>query len=190
MSQSQALVAEDVLDAFSARGRRAWLDVGGGEGAFLTAVAKRRGTLDLMLFDLPPVAARATAALDRRGLARVRVFGGDFLVDPLPQGADVVSLIRVLHDHDDDSALILLRRAHAALPHGGILLIAEPMASTPGAEPVGDAYFGFYLLAMGRGRPRSAAEIAALAQQAGFSAARPLRTRRPLLASAVVAHRM
>ena len=30
------------------------------------------------------------------------------------------------------------------------------MAGTPGAEPIGDAYFGFYLLAMGSGRPRTA----------------------------------
>ena len=44
----------------------------------------------------------------------------------------------------------------AALPPGGTLLLAEPMAGTPGAEPVGDAYFGFYLLAMGSGRPAHA----------------------------------
>ena len=46
MSRSQALVAEDVLDAFPPRGRRAWLDVGGGEGAFLGALAARSPTLD------------------------------------------------------------------------------------------------------------------------------------------------
>jgi demethylspheroidene O-methyltransferase len=28
------------------------------------------------------------------------------------------------------------------------------MSETPGAEPVGDAYFGLYLLAMGSGRTR------------------------------------
>ena len=188
MSQSQALIAEDVLDAFSANGRRAWLDVGGGEGAFIAAVAARQPGLDLMLFDLPPVAARVT--LEPRLSGRLRVFGGDFLAEPLPQGADVVSLVRVLHDHDDESALILLGRVHAVLPAGGVLLIAEPMADTPGAEPVGDAYFGFYLLAMGRGRPRSAAEIAGLARKAGFAAPHPLKTRRPLLAQAMTAHRL
>ncbi len=52
------------------------------------------------------------------------------------------------------------RRAHDALPPGGTLLIAEPMAGTPGAEAMGDAYFGLYLWAMGSGRPRSAAAYA------------------------------
>jgi demethylspheroidene O-methyltransferase len=191
MSRSQAMIAEDVLDAFSPGPARSWLDVGGGEGAFLAALAKRAPQLDLMLFDLPPVAARARAALGNQGLSsRVRVLEGDFLADPLPQGAEIVSLVRVLHDHDNESARLLLRRAHAALAPGGRLLIAEPMAGTPGAEPIGDAYFGFYLLAMGRGRARSAAEIIGLLIRAGFTGAKSLRTRRPLLASAIVASRV
>jgi demethylspheroidene O-methyltransferase len=191
MSRSQAMIAEDVLDAFPPGAARRWLDVGGGEGAFVSVQARRSPQLDLMLFDLPPVAARARAALEKQGLSsRVRVFEGDFLADPLPQGAEVVSLVRVLHDHDDESARLLLRRAHAALVSGGRLLIAEPMAATPGAEPIGDAYFGFYLLAMGRGRARSAAEIIGLLNGAGFTAAKSLRTRRPLLASAVTASRV
>lgn len=189
MSRSQALIAEDVLDAVSPGGARTWLDVGGGEGAFLTALASRAKHLDLMLFDLPPVAARARIALQRRGLS-ARVIEGDFLRDPLPQGADILSLVRVLHDHDDESAAALLRRAHAALAPGAQLLIAEPMASTRGAETVGDAYFGFYLLAMGRGRARTPAEIAKLIKDAGFGAVRTPATRRPLLASVVIARRV
>jgi demethylspheroidene O-methyltransferase len=69
---------------------------------------------------------------------------------PLPQGADIVtSLVRVLFDHDDAHALAILRAVRAALPRGGTLLVAEPMAGVPGAQAMGDAYFGLYLLAMG-----------------------------------------
>jgi demethylspheroidene O-methyltransferase len=190
MSRSQAMIADDVLDAIPARGCRSWLDVGGGEGAFISAVAARQ-PCELMLFDLPPVAERARAALAARGLSsRVKVYEGDFLADPLPQGAEILSLVRVLHDHDDESAALLLSRAHAALAPGATLLIAEPMAAIRGAEPVGDAYFGFYLLAMGRGRARSPAEVARLLGAAGFGAAQVLKTRRPLLASAVMARRL
>ena len=187
MSRSQALIAEDVLEACPPRGG-AWLDIGGGEGAFVGALAERAPKLRLMMFDLPPVAALARTALAARGLSgRVEVFEGDFLADPLPEGAETLSLVRVLHDHDDESALALLRRAHAALPPGGRIIVAEPMAATPGAESVGDAYFGFYLLAMGRGRARSADGNLRLLDAAGFKGGRPLKTRRPLLASVVMA---
>ena len=41
--------------------------------------------------------------------------GGDFLADPLPRGADVVSLIRVVHDHDDDAVLKLFAKFESGL---------------------------------------------------------------------------
>jgi demethylspheroidene O-methyltransferase len=41
MAESQALIASDVLDAFSFDAHRCLLDVGGGEGAFLISVGQR-----------------------------------------------------------------------------------------------------------------------------------------------------
>ena len=119
--------------------------------------------------------------------ARARAVGGSFLTDALPQGADVASLVRVIHDHDDAAAMTILRAVRQALPAGGTLLLAEPMSGTPGAEAMGDAYFGFYLLAMGRGRPRTAAELTQMLQAAGFEAVRLLPTRMPLQTQLLVA---
>jgi demethylspheroidene O-methyltransferase len=182
MSLSQCFIADEVLDAVSVASHRCLLDVGGGEGVFLAAVARRAPRLRLQLFELPAVAARAEARLAADGLGdRIEVTAGNFHVDPLPIGADVISLIRVLHDHDDAAALALLRAVRCALPRGGRLLLAEPMAETPGAEPAGDAYFGFYLLAMGIGRPRSAERLKEMLQTAGFSRVRPRPTHLPLL---------
>lgn len=188
MAASQPLVAGDILDAFPLRGYRCLLDVGGGNGAFLAAAAARAPELRLMLFDLPPVVREAEQRMAAEGLtARFHGFGGDFHRDSLPAGADVVSLVRVVHDHDDEAALKLLRAAFRALPSGGALLLAEPMAGTAGAEPVGAAYFGFYLLAMGSGRARTATELAALLKAAGFGRIEPLHTRRPMLTGLIKA---
>ena len=51
---------------------------------------------------------------------------------------------------------VILAAIRDALPPRGVVIIAEPMAGAPGAEPMGEAYFGFYLLAMGGGRPQDA----------------------------------
>jgi demethylspheroidene O-methyltransferase len=92
----------------------------------------------------------------------------------------VATLIRVAHDHDDARVRHLLHAIHDALAPGGTLVLAEPMSGTPGAEPMGDAYFGFYLLAMGRGRPRRSDELAGMLTQSGFREVRRLRSRQPL----------
>ena len=187
MAASQAMIAAEVLDACPLRGARCLLDVGGGDGAFIAAALGRTPGLRAILFDLPPVADQARARFAAARLDATAV-GGSFLADPLPEGADVVSLVRVVHDHGDADAHAILRAAWQALPPGGTLLLAEPMAATPGAEAVG-AYFAFYLLAMGSGRPRSLAELRALLLGAGFGQVRALRTSTPLLARVVVARR-
>jgi len=188
MSASQSLIAGEVLDAFPLARHSCLLDVGGGQGAFLEAAARRAPHLRLMLFDLPPVAARARAVLFAHGFGeRTTVTAGNFHSDPLPGGADVISLVRVLHDHDDQAALALLRSVRRALPTGGTLLLAEPMAETPGAEPIAATYFGFYLLAMGSGRPRTFEDIARLLLVAGFDHIRDFATRTPLLVRVLTA---
>jgi demethylspheroidene O-methyltransferase len=188
MSRSQPLVAHDVLDAYPLRRHRVVLDVGGGDGTFLAALAERAPHVRCVLFDLPPVAARARARFLAAGLAaRAEAVGGDFGADPLPRGADLVTFVRVLHDHDDATVRGLLRAAREALPAGGRVLIAEPMAGTPGAEPMGGAYFGLYLFAMGHGRPRTAAELESMLLEAGFSAVREVPTAQPLQTRVLVA---
>jgi demethylspheroidene O-methyltransferase len=182
------MVIDEVLAAYDLRRHQVLLDVGGGEGRFVAEAAAAAPRLQCHVFDLPPVAALARQRLAGLGLAsRVQVHGGSFFDDPLPRGADIVTLVRVLFDHDDAHVLAILRAAHAALPAGGTLLVAEPMAQAGGAVSGGDAYFGFYLLAMGRGEPRSAQALTALLQQAGFVDVRALRTQLPLQAGVLLA---
>lgn len=188
MAQTVAPIAHEVLGSGILEGRGCLLDVGGGQGAFLLEVAERYTDVRLRLFDLPAVVERAATQIAGRGLGdRFECIGGDFHNDPLPTGADAISLVRVLLDHDDRRVLALLRRARAALPRGGILIIAEPMTDVAGARRVGEVYFSFYLRAMGRGRCRSTRELNALVKEAGFRRSRLLSTRYPVFASILVA---
>ncbi len=190
MSASQPLVADEVLDAYDIGQHRCLLDVGGGQGRFLLAASRRSKELKLLLFDLPGVVPAAQRNFAAAGVApRATVHGGDFTRDALPRGADVASLIRVIYDHPDERAATILRAVFDALPPGGTLLLAEPMAGASGARRMGDAYFNFYLLAMHGGRSRSAAELGRLVQDAGFTQVRELATPIPLQVSVLVARK-
>lgn len=181
MAETQALVAEDTLDALPLRGISRLMDVGGGTGAFLRAVHARHPQIDLTLFDLPPVVAGA------RLPPRARVIPGSFLDGPLPAGADAISLIRVLYDHADATVAALLSSARAALPPGGQLIVSEPMSGGENPDPQTDVYFAVYTLAMRTGRTRSQAEIAGLARAAGFEGVKTLSSLRPYVTCVVTA---
>jgi demethylspheroidene O-methyltransferase len=187
MAESQAMVAREVLAAYDFSRHRAVLDVGGGHGAFLRTLATRHPRLELGLFDLPGVVEDDPASSGRSPPAEGwAAHPGDFFSDPLPAGYDCITLVRILHDHDDEDALRLLRAVCAALPAGGRLIIAEPMAKTPGAEAMA-AYFEFYLWAMGSGRPRAPDEIGTLLRRAGFRRWALRRCKQPVICSMVVA---
>jgi demethylspheroidene O-methyltransferase len=180
MAATQPMVTQQILDAFDFARHRRVLDVGGGTGTFARAVAAAAPNAQIGIFDLPDVLAGAQ-------ISDVTLHPGSFKTDALPGGYDLITLVRILHDHDDDVAQALLTSICAALPDGGQLLIVEPMADSAHARRMGAAYFGFYLWAMGSGRPRSSAEIASMLKKAGFSAVRPVSTALPIITSALVA---
>jgi demethylspheroidene O-methyltransferase len=183
MQDSQALVAADTLRLVDLSDRQHLMDVGGGTGAFLQAVAGRYPALRLTLFDLPQVVAGA------RRMEGLTVHPGSFRSDPLPQGSDAVSLVRVLYDHPDNVVAPLLSSVFGALPLGGRILVSEPMSGGDSPDPATDVYFAIYTMAMGTGRTRSAAKIAQLLGAAGFSGMKSRPGPRPFITSVVEARR-
>ncbi|MBP0614013.1 methyltransferase [Jiella mangrovi] len=187
MAQSQDLVAEEVLASYDLSWAERMLDLGGGDGRFLRKVAERHPDIELHLLDLPEVAKIAKTRIgDTRFGRRIHVHEGNFFEDPYPEGKfDLVSLVRILHDHDDAEAVALLTRAREALHPGGVVMVAEPMAGSRDSAAIAHTYFGFYLLAMGRGRPRTPDEIGRLMNAAGLSRVREITTAMPVAASIV-----
>ena len=187
MAATQPMVAEQALAAYDFGQHRRMLDIGGGSGAFTRAIRAAAPRLDNAIFDLAPVIAGAAATFaDDAG---VTLHAGSFKQDPLPAGYDLITTVRILHDHDDAVVADLLANIHQALPIGGRLLIIEPMADATAARRMGHAYFGLYLWAMGSGEPRSARRYQAMLKAAGFSRAHLLPTPLPLVASVLVVHR-
>lgn len=190
MADSQALVAEDTLRMVDLRGVRHLMDIGGGTGAFLSAVGAAYPDLSLTLFDLPVVVAGATARLAQTGMqSRTTIHPGSFRDDPLPAKADAISLIRVLYDHDDSTVAQLLAKVHGALPAGGRVIVSEPMSGGATPDRATDVYFAVYTLAMQTGRTRSMDEIATLLTAAGFVNIKQTWGFRPFVTSVVTATR-
>jgi len=185
MAESQVLVAEDTLRLVDLSPRRHLLDVGGGTGAFLAAVGRAYPDLKLSLFDMPAVLAAVPAGLRER----LALHPGNFRADRLPGGADTISLVRVLYDHDDATIAGLLAKVHATLPPGGLVVVSEPMSGGARPDPATDIYFAVYTLAMRTGRTRSAAEIGGLLGATGFTNVCQRPGDRPYVTSAVTAVR-
>jgi len=190
MASSQNFVVQELLRSYDFGNHRRVLDVGGGKGQFVAALALRESHLTFSLFDLPsvlPVAQQHHAAL---GIGqRVAYAPGSFFDDVLPAGADLITLIRVAHDHPDAAVRTILRKVFDALPIGGTFLLAEPMAHTDPAQCASDAYFHFYLMAMGEGQLRTAEKLSCMLAEAGFSQIKLLSNAMPIHTRILIARK-
>ncbi|MEU7181084.1 MULTISPECIES: methyltransferase [Streptomyces] len=101
------------------------LDVGGGTGGFLAAIAKKAPHVSGTLLEMAGTTETARKYLDSEGLSdRVDVVEGDFF-DPLGRTADVVILSFVLLNWPDHEATRILSRCAQALAPGGRILVYE-----------------------------------------------------------------
>jgi 8-O-methyltransferase len=107
--------------------RRSFVDVGGARGSLAAQIVKANSHLGATVFDLPELEPAATEHLTELGLRDAVTFQpGDFFTDPLPS-ADVVIFGHVLHNWPESRRRELLRKAFAALPPGGAVLVYDPM---------------------------------------------------------------
>jgi hypothetical protein len=115
-------------------GVRTVVDVGGGTGALLASILRAHPGVRGTLVDLPETVARADEVFVEAGVAdRVATVGQSFF-DPLPAGADVYLLWKVLNDWPDEETVLILRRCAEAAAPEGVLLISGGVSesdSTP-----------------------------------------------------------
>lgn len=160
----------DVASAYDWSGVRHVVDVGGGTGALLAEVLSANPDLRATLVDLPDTVDRGRHYLAGRGLDTRCEFAGQSFFDPLPAGADVYVLRRVVHDWGDDEALLILRRcAEAAGRHGRVVVIETQ--GGPGDDPAMFAEMNLRMLVLSGGRERTVEDYIAIAAGAGLDAA-------------------
>ncbi len=186
MRHSQAMIAEVVLDAYPFDNIRSVLDIGGGNGAFLGHLHHKHPHIELGLFDLPSVAEEAMVHFRQYNpTAVLSAKGGNFFEDVIDNDADLLTLVRILCDHNDQAVLRLLKNLHSSMKPHASLLIAEAMNGKSDGQRLASAYFKLYFTAMRSGQCRTPSRIRELLAEAGFSTTRVMKTTNPLLATLI-----
>jgi hypothetical protein len=117
--------ADELVAAFDFPAEGTIVDVAGGHGALLAAILQARPGTRGVLFDAPHVVAGAAPVLEGAGVAdRCSVVSGDFF-ESVPEGGDVYVLKLIIHDWDDERALMILRNCARAMRGHGTLLVME-----------------------------------------------------------------
>jgi hypothetical protein len=169
MAQEITWITPQLIRAYDFTGFKRLVDVGGGAGAFLKAILTTAPNLDGILFDQPHVAAKVQEQLSDPLAARIRVVGGSFF-ESVPEGGDLYTLKRILHDWSDEDAIRILTNIRRAIQPEGTLVILEALIDSP-TQPAG---LGDLMMLVLGGRERTKADFRSLLTSTRFTLQRTL----------------
>jgi len=188
MTAVSAMAIETLIPAYDFGRFRTIVDIGGGHGALLSAVLQQATEARGVLFDLPSVVAGAGPVLETAGVSdRITVSGGSFF-DAVPEGGDAYLLKTIIHDWDEDSALVILRNIRKAIAPDGTLALIE-MVLPEGTPNHPGMLLDLEMLVAAGGQERTGSQYADLLARAGFRQTRVVSTAGPMsLVEAVPVH--
>jgi hypothetical protein len=179
MSAASSQTAVAVAAAYNFSSFHTIVDVGGGQGVLLSGILKAFPELHGILFDLPRVVQNAKWI---ESIAdRCDVIGGDFF-ESVPAGGEAYLLKHVIHDWNDERALVILKNVRRQIPAAGKLLIVEGVYPPHvDASPAcrGAASNDVNMMLATGGRQRSEQEFRELYAAAGFRLSRVVPTQSP-----------
>jgi SAM-dependent methyltransferase/DNA-binding HxlR family transcriptional regulator len=171
MADLTRFVTPDVLGAYDFGRIDSLMDVGGGSGELIGAVAGKYPHIRGIVFDLPRCEDAATRHLERAGVGdRTSFTAGDFF-EAIPNLADAIILKSVIHDWNDERSSVILQNCHRALPENGTLLLVErmmPEAPGTSAEDRAHAMSDLNMLRGPGGLERTEQQYRQLLNESGF----------------------
>ena len=135
------------------------------------AFARRKPSLHAVVFDLPNVVPLTQRYIEEAGFAsRISTVVGDYTVDPLPGGFDVLFLSAIIHSNGPRTNEALVAKCAAALNEGGRLAIVDWVMDDERVMPPAGAMFALNMLVgTGAGDTFTEAEIRGWMEAAGFA---------------------
>ena len=141
------LSAPKVVPAIDLGGRRRLLDLGGGPGTYAIHFCLHNPALTATIYDLPPTRRFAEQTVARFGLSdRITFEAGDFDVDVVGSGFDMVWLSHILHGEGPEGCAAIVRKSVNALEPGGMILLQEFILDDTMAAPLFPALFSMNML--------------------------------------------
>jgi len=128
------------------------VDVGGGDGTNIIALARRWPHLRASVFDSPTVCEIARRKIARHGLQdRLDAIPGECFRDPFPKDADCLMFAHFFTIWGEKKDRELLRKCHDALPSGGKVIIFNMMQRDDETGPLSAAVGSPYFLSLATG---------------------------------------
>ena len=147
------------------------LDVGGGSGAYAMAFVRAREGLRATVFDLPNVLPLTRKYVEKERLTdKVDTAAGDYNLDGLGTGYDLVFLSAIVHSNSVEENKKLITKCAQALKPGGQVVVQDFVMNEDRTSPLHGALFALNMLVgTAEGDTYTESEVRAWMENAGLT---------------------
>lgn len=177
MTNLSAMLSYAVLCAYDFSKISHLIDIGGGQGIFLRNISKFYPRLKATVLDVPSTIETAKQLGNGASSNALSFVSGDFFRS-VPPGADAHLLSGVIHDWNDDRAVIILRNCRKAIERSGTLLLVEMVVPEDDTSCF-SKLLDLNMLVMNEGRERTRSEFSTLLAAAGYKLTKVVPTLAP-----------
>jgi ubiquinone/menaquinone biosynthesis C-methylase UbiE len=161
------LRTDSLIKALGLKRVQSMLDLGGGPGTNAIAMAKKR--VKATVFDRPETIRIAKKVARHDGVRGIRFIAGDFQIDGIGSGYDLILLSQIFHAYSPEENIALLRKCKKALNRSGRVAIQEfPINEMRTAPPHSALFSVNMLVGTERGRCYSPKEMKQWLEATGF----------------------
>jgi acetylserotonin N-methyltransferase len=153
-------------------GVRRILDVGGGSGCFMIAMAQAHPDPDLRctIMELPAMCEVAKAYIESGEVSeKVDTVAVDMFRQPWPRGYDSVFFSNIWHDWNLRTCRWLAERTYEILPPGGRIMLHEMLLDNSSEGATTAAAFSMLMVLATQGQQFTFAELKSILEGAGFT---------------------
>jgi SAM-dependent methyltransferase len=140
-------ISPGIVAAINPGAAKNLLDIGGASGSYTQAFLEVSPEMRAAIYDLPSViniAQKRLAATDFHN--RITYIAGDFYLDELPAGYDLVLVSAIIHQNSNEQNIELYRKIYRSLLSGGRLVIRDHVMSPDHTHPTTGAIFAVNML--------------------------------------------
>lgn len=145
------------------------VDVGGGSGCFMIAMAQANPHLKCTIMELDTMCEIATSYIKAGGVgAQVDTVAVDMFREAWPKGYDAMFFSNVFHDWNFKTCEWLAKKCYDALEPGGRIMLHETLIDDNGAGPPVATAFSMLMLMGTQGQQFTFNELKGILERAGF----------------------
>ena len=139
--------APQQLAVIDLSGVKSVLDIGGGSGAYSMQFIRLKPDIEATVLDLPNVIPITNTFIVKEGFSgKIKTFKGDYTIDELPNGFDLLFLSAVIHSNSLEINQELIKKCFHSLNGNGKIIIQDWIMNKDRTLPTSGAVFAINML--------------------------------------------